>query len=530
MISTAIFIPRGVAKEVPDRVEISPEELEMLIEKSNNMTLNDGDDTKGDADMDNDSDADNNSDNDGDMNVDMKQGLDNSRRTRGKKAGGKEIEILERMAEAEAAKEEAFLKELNMTDYDKEEEGATVFLSGANLTVFGSNSADPYITIPDEEDESDDEDLMLKPTDALLCVGRTEEEHSTIEFYVYDETTQNLYVHHDFVIPSFPLCLEWMGADPRSHVAEADRTQNFLAIGTFQPQIEIWNLDVLDVLEPVATLGGRDAPVAPPAENKSKKKKKKKKKKNLKETLLGKLKEGSHADAVMCMNWHPQHVNRLCSGSADKTIKLWDITTQKCMTTLTHHNDKVQAVKWNPSEPSVLLSGAYDRTVVMCDTRNNSSIKAKVDADIEAVAWNPHQSNQFFATTENGTVTCHDARKINDKPIFTIGAHSKPCTAIAINCAVPNYFATASIDKTVKLWDMTDNKVQMVASREMQVGSVFSMNFERNTKSPFLLVAGGNKGKVAVWDTTENDNVRSRYSQYLPASVLAPPVVDDDDE
>ena len=31
---------------------------------------------------------------------------------------------------------------------------------------------------------------------------------------------------------------------------------SFVAVGTFQPDIEIWNLDVVDVMEPTAVLGG----------------------------------------------------------------------------------------------------------------------------------------------------------------------------------------------------------------------------------------------------------------------------------
>ncbi len=31
---------------------------------------------------------------------------------------------------------------------------------------------------------------------------------------------------------------------------------SFVAVGTFHPAIEIWNLDVIDSLEPAATLGG----------------------------------------------------------------------------------------------------------------------------------------------------------------------------------------------------------------------------------------------------------------------------------
>jgi hypothetical protein len=49
------------------------------------------------------------------------------------------------------------------------------------------------------------------------------------------------------------------------------------------------------------------------------------------------------------------------SCAADKTVKIWDVVTQTCQHTLTHHSSKVQAVAWNPAEAPVLLSGGYDK-------------------------------------------------------------------------------------------------------------------------------------------------------------------------
>ena len=37
--------------------------------------------------------------------------------------------------------------------------------------------------------------------------------------------------------------------------------------------------------------------------------------------------EGSHSDAVLTLSLNSFRKNILCSGSADKTIKIWDIST-----------------------------------------------------------------------------------------------------------------------------------------------------------------------------------------------------------
>lgn len=69
---------------------------------------------------------------------------------------------------------------------------------------------------------------------------------------VYNEEEGSLYVHHDFLLPSFPLCIEWMNYDP-----ESKDPGNMCAIGCMDPIITIWDLDIQDTLEPAIKLGSK---------------------------------------------------------------------------------------------------------------------------------------------------------------------------------------------------------------------------------------------------------------------------------
>lgn len=66
------------------------------------------------------------------------------------------------------------------------------------------------------------------------------------------DSEANLYVHHDIMLPAFPLAVAWLDCDPAGLRAAA----NMAAVGSYDTGIEIWDLDVLDSVEPAAVLGG----------------------------------------------------------------------------------------------------------------------------------------------------------------------------------------------------------------------------------------------------------------------------------
>jgi periodic tryptophan protein 1 len=106
------------------------------------------------------------------------------------------------------------------------------------------------------------------PTDNLIITAKTEDDISQIEAYLYSAEDANLYVHHDLMLPSFPLCLEWLDYRPVPVAADqiaaldgksaAGEMGNFIAVGTMDPEIEIWSMDVVEAAFPDAILGRRD--------------------------------------------------------------------------------------------------------------------------------------------------------------------------------------------------------------------------------------------------------------------------------
>ncbi|KAI3951260.1 hypothetical protein MKW92_035491 [Papaver armeniacum] len=512
MISAISWVPKGIAKAIP--VEVEPptkEEIDEILKSTSTL------DTREDSD---------NEENEG-MDVDAAKGAANHEISRAlaaaqalgvkprsrtsfgvdaaKGAGNHEISQALAAAEALGVKPRSStsfstkdmtdaLKELNMDNYDEEDDGIEIFSTATGDRYYPSNQMDPYLKKDDDdEDEEEIEDMTIKASDAVIVCARTDDDVCVLE--ELEDGELNFYSHHDIILPAFPLCTAWLDFDLKR---KGGGKGNFVAVGTMEPAIEIWDLDLIDEIQPCLVLGG----VA--------KKKKKGKKKAGDEN-------GSHTDSVLGLDWNKKF-KCLASASADKSVKVWDLETQNCQT-INHHTDKVQAVAWNPHEPKFLLSGSFDRSVVLVDVNNPLHIcsKSVVTADVECLVWDPNDQYSCLVSLENGTVQGFDFRVASSdptsmlKPSFTLQAHDKEVTSISFCPTAPKLLATGSTDKMVKLWDLSNNQPSWVASKNLNAEDC-----------PFLLAVGGSKGDMQVWDTLTEDEVARRFGKHSNRKLPAP--------
>lgn len=79
----------------------------------------------------------------------------------------------------------------------------------------------------------------------------------------------NVYLHHETVLPAYPLCVSWSNFHPTLGYSRG----NLAAIGSFLNGIDIWDINEVESIDPLMTLGGYSLPRSLVEKKKGKKKK-----------------------------------------------------------------------------------------------------------------------------------------------------------------------------------------------------------------------------------------------------------------
>ncbi|CAJ0941387.1 unnamed protein product, partial [Mesorhabditis belari] len=473
MISGIAWVGRGVAKAVPDKVELDQETLKELIE---------GEEVPESTDMDDDNEEDEK----------------NDKQTKTTGLRGSEVD-----------KDND--EEVDMDEYEKnydapEEPMGNKSNSMKGVAVFANNANDPYMKNRDsEEEEEEKEDFEIKPTDNLVVVAKIEEEAWTLDVHIYNEVNDDWYVHHDYILEAPPMCVETINYDPGNN--ENTHSGNLLAVGTMDSKINIWDLDVVNSVVPVVTLG---------------KEKKKKGKANLQQ----------HSDAVLCLNWNSKTKHILASGGVDKTIILWDLDKAMAAQVIKSFDTELQTLRWHPVETTVMVAGTLSGQVKVVDCRNvEASFPASwnLGGQVEKVIWDHYNPYCIIAATDDGYLSYLDTRNTS-APLWKVFAHEGGCDDVALAPKNARCLVSVGSDEQMAVWKLNDDSTLTKVHGEIfSLGKLHSVAFCPDSDS-ILAVGGTKEDLVRIVDLTKrftvslDDPPETRWNavikahkQYIPA-------------
>ena len=90
----------------------------------------------------------------------------------------------------------------------------------------------------------------------------------------------------------------------------------------------------------------------------------------------------AHDAEVNCLSFNPYNETLLATGSADKTVNLFDIrNTKKPLHTFEHHTEEVFQIGWSPKSETVLASCGADRRMMIWDLSKIGDEQSPEDAE-----------------------------------------------------------------------------------------------------------------------------------------------------
>ncbi|XP_053561685.1 periodic tryptophan protein 2 homolog [Bombina bombina] len=214
------------------------------------------------------------------------------------------------------------------------------------------------------------------------------------------------------------------------------------------------------------------------------------------------LKQQGHFNNMVALSYSPdgQHI---VTGGDDGKVKVWDTSSGFCFVTFTDHTSSVTAVTFT-STGQVVLSASLDGTVRAFSLHRYRNFRT----------FTSPRPSQFscLAVDSSGDIVCAGARDSFEVYVWSmqtgrlldiLAGHEGPVSSVAFN-PWRSLLATASWDKTVRLWDMADS---WRTTETLGIGSeALVVTFRPDGKQ--LAVASLN-GQITLWDPEKGNQTGS---------------------
>uniref|UniRef100_A0A453B8T7 Uncharacterized protein n=1 Tax=Aegilops tauschii subsp. strangulata TaxID=200361 RepID=A0A453B8T7_AEGTS len=102
-----------------------------------------------------------------------------------------------------------------------------------------------------------------------------------------------------------------------------------------------------------------------------------------------------HANFVFSANFNPQTSSQVASGGFDCTVRIWDVSSGRCIRTIDAHSEPVTSVHFI-RDGSIIVSGSHDGSCKIWDAGTGSCLKTVIDDKKPAVSCSMFSPNGKF--------------------------------------------------------------------------------------------------------------------------------------
>ncbi len=182
----------------------------------------------------------------------------------------------------------------------------------------------------------------------------------------------------------------------------------------------------------------------------------------------------------------------IASGSKDKTVKIWDFSTEKLLKEFKGHSDSVSSVSFS-NDGKFIASGSDDHTVKIWDFSTGKLLKEFKGHSSRVNSVSFSNDGKFIASgSRDKTVKIWDFS--TGKLLKEFKGHSSSVESVSFSND-GKYIASGSWDKTVKTWDFSTGK--LLKEFKGHSSDVSSVSFSNDGK---FIASGSYDNTVKIWD------------------------------
>lgn len=192
---------------------------------------------------------------------------------------------------------------------------------------------------------------------------------------------------------------------------------------------------------------------------------------------------------------------QVLSGSADRTLKLWDINTGQEIRTFVGHGDIVNSVAVSP-DGRTALSASHDKTLKLWDLQTGELLNTLSghENSVVSVAFSKDGHLALSGSHDKTLKLWHIS---SGKLLRTFIGHRDWVVAVAF-IEGTNAVLSASHDKTMKLWDMgTGRNVRTFEGHKDWVTSIAA------SRNNFVALSGSLDETLKLWNMNTGETIKT---------------------